>query len=206
MEREQSSKNEAENEVGKRGFAARTHSVQAIAGGGKVGRQAKATKIKGSKIQGVMKGVYIRVQRLFTDLFSPEIALLCGVVVYLQTVGKMTAKRDDVVRWLGYRAKPATRKALRRLESLADKGYLLRVLNKSGSIDRRGYGYALSERGHQVILCLDREYDKAAEWVARVERLDDVVLYLDKAHQVLRKNQEIVMTPELTERLRGIDI
>jgi len=188
------------------GGKAHNHAAQAMSVSNPKAKRRKAAKIKGSKILGVMKGVYIRVQRVFTDLTIPEIGVLCGVVVYLQTMGKMTAKKDDVTRWMGYRMVPATRKIYRRMESLGDKGYLLRVMYKAGAVDRRGYGFALSERGHQVIMTLDREYDTAAAWARRVERLNEVVLYLDQAHKILRKNQEIMMTPELTERLRGIKI
>lgn len=197
---------ETENTMGKRGFGVREHPNQAIAVEVSGRRKGKALKIKGSKILGVMKGVYIRVQRVFDDLLKPEIEILCGIVVYLQTAGKLTGNKDEVLRWMGFRVKPSIRKAVRRLETLADKGYLLRVRSNVGSLDRRGYGFALSERGHQVILAIDREYDKAAEWSMRVERLGDVVLYLDQAHKMLRKTQEILITPELTERLRSLKV
>lgn len=198
--------NQSGNVMGKADFAAHTHSNQAIAGGSALRGRAKVSKVMGSEMIAVHKYVTKAVQRVFDDVYAPDMNVLFGVVLYLAITGKVTTNKDDVIRWMGYRIKPAMTKAMRRLERLADGGYLLRVRYNMGALDRRGYGFAVSERGKALADMFNVEYEKAKQWVKRQRRLEANILYLDQAAKMLKKSQEIIMTPDLVERLKSIKV
>lgn len=188
------------------GGKAHNHADQAMSVDSTRSARRKVSKAMGSDMFAVQKYITNAVQKIFPDVYSYDIMLLCGVAMYLARTGKMTAKRDDVLRHMGYRVPGMLRKYSRRLEGLADKCYLLRVRYNAGAIDRRGHGFALSELGGAVLERVDLEYDNARKWVKNNRRLEANILYLDQASKVLKKSQEILMTPKLVERLRGIKI
>lgn len=202
----ESSKKGTENSLGKAGFAAHAHPIQAIAGISSSRGRAKVSKALGSEMIAVHKYITSKVQRVFTDIYAPDMTVLFGVILYLAIMGKMTGNKEEMLRWMGYRTKPATRKAVRRLERLADAGYLLRVRYNMGALNRRGYGFAVSERGQAISDLFDVEHGKAQQWVKRNRKLKANILYLDQAHRLLKRSQEIMMTPDLIERLKAIKV
>lgn len=179
----------------------RAHANQAMPGITGYANIQVASTVLGSQYAGGLKEVSKRIGRKW-ELFIPDVTLLCGLVLYLQTLGKMTAAKDDVLRWLSYRRRLGRWE--RRLERLADMGFLLRVWHHHGRLEKRGYGYALSELGGRVIQDIDQEYNNVIAWLAVNRKKTDVVLYLDRAKEQLRGGQEVILTAEQLAGLRAL--
>lgn len=160
--------------------------------------------VKGSVDMAIYKRICSQLGRRWDYITSKEISLLCGVVLYLQIKQKRTCNKDDVLRFHGFRIPHVIKKQIVLLEKLADKGFLLRVQYDSGSIDRRGYGYGLTEYGQAFINDLDREFDNARQWVEDQNRLKDVVLYLDRVKEQLHPRQRPLFTSKQIEQLKAI--
>ena len=161
-------------------------------------------KGKGSEDLGVYKRLCNVLSHKWDGINSREISILCGWVMYLQTIGKMTGNKDEGLRWLGFRLNAAKSKQVRWLEQLCDKGYLLRVQYDAGAIDRRGHGYGLTEYGQRFLNDLDKEYDIARQWLADNKRLTDIVIYLDRVKEQLHPRQRALFTPKQIEQLKAI--
>lgn len=169
-------------------------------------RKAKAVQAMGSIDTAIYKRICSVLYKRWETINAKEVSILCGVALYLQCLGKRTAKRDDVLRWLGFRMAPAMRKQIRWMESLSENGYLLRVAWDAGTVTRRGHGYGLTEYGQAFLNDLDREYDIARQWVEDQNRTKDVVLYLDRLKEQLRPRQRALLTPKQIEQLRAIEL
>ncbi len=159
---------------------------------------------KGSLDQALFKRLCNILSKRWEAITRPEVSLICGVVYYLQIQGKRTGNKEEMMRFLGFRMKPAMNKQYRWLEKLADKGFLLRVQWDSGEVSRRGHGYGLTEYGQSFIQDLDREYDKARQWVEDQNRYTDIVIYLDRVKEQLHPRQRALFTPKQIEQLRAI--
>lgn len=158
----------------------------------------------GSVDVAIYKRICSQLGRRWQYITAKEISLICGVVLYLQVQGKRTGNKDDILKWLGFRIKHVLKKQIILLERLSDKGMLLRVQYDSGSIDRRGHGYGLTEYGQNFINDLDKEYDKARAWVNDQRRFTDIVIYLDRVKEQLHPRQRALFTPDQIAQLKAI--
>lgn len=201
-----SPKSEGQPPRGKSKNGARSHTVQ-VGTVKRAGLRSGIGKVAlGIESLGVLKHAIKRTQRIYQGIWKPELELLVSASLYLMVVKDTgyTFPKDDMIRWMGFRLAKPMRRSAERLEKLADKGYLLRVDYNRGTY---GYGFAISEKGGMVLKVFEEEFEKCNEWAAtRLKRIDRVILYLDKADQVLNGAQRIRQTSEISDKLRSITV
>ncbi len=154
---------------------------------------------KGSNDLAIFKRLSNVLYNRWKTINSKEMSLLSGLALCLAMKQKRTIAKDDLLRWMGYKMKLAKAKQVRWLENLCDNGYLLRV-----QFDEIGHGYGLTEYGQAFINDLDKEYDKARQWVEDQNRFTDIVIYLDRVKEQLHPRQRALFTPAQIEQLKAI--